>query len=566
MLSARFAFLVITVILVGFILTALNPGGSHTASAAPNQQIFDITTEMVPSNWPLIPSGLGPGDSFRLMFVTTGTTDGTTNGVSRYNQFVYNEAGQNPEIKRNMKVLFTALVSVYQGIDARGNTRTLSSDVGANSPIYWVGGDKVADSYADFYDGSWDSRAPRSAKGQRITNTHLPVHTGSTHQGTTARATEWNNSGWDLSLGSPPAWWAWGIRKSMRGQIGTGSSAGNEIHHQYANSSDAASFYGISPLLKIRSATGPEPVISGPTDTVAGPFTATITFPDDYLVLDLKLNDIKVSGGTASELWHSAGAGSASVGPSTQYTVTITPHRATTSYGFSTVSVSMGAAAVKDSNRWESVASNTFSVKYKPLARKAVTIPFDDDGVGAVPQTWYHIPSADLKPGDSFRLLFVTSDTRDATSGQIGDYNSFVQSAAARNDLFKDFSSRFRALASTSGVHAIDNSGARGTGVPIYWVEGAKAADTYTDFFDGSWDSRAGVDENGKALPGSTLVVTGTHNDGTGVIGVVGASNKINATNLDRAAPFEAFTTSGVAQGHYYALSPVLKIAKIGGL
>ena len=49
MLSARFAFLVITVILVGFILTALNPGGSHTASAASNQQIFDITTEMVPA-------------------------------------------------------------------------------------------------------------------------------------------------------------------------------------------------------------------------------------------------------------------------------------------------------------------------------------------------------------------------------------------------------------------------------------------------------------------------------------------------------------------------------------
>ena len=284
------------------------------------------------------------------------------------------------------------------------------------------------------------------------------------------------------------------------------------------------------------------------------------------MVLDMKLNDIKVSGGTASELWHSAGAGSASVGPSTEYTVTITPHHATTSYGFSTVSVSMGAAAVRDSNGWESVASNTFSVKYKPLARKAVTIPFDGDGVGTVPQSWYHIPSADLKPGDSFRLLFVTSDTRDATSGQIGDYNSFVQSAAARNDLLKNFGSRFRALASTSGVHAIDNSGATGTGVPIYWLEGAKASDTYTDFFDGSWDSRAGVDENGKALPGDTLIVTGTHNDGTGVIGVVGASNKINATHLNKAAPFEAFTTSGVAQGHYYALSPVLKIAKNGGL
>ena len=37
-------------------------------------------------------------------------------------------------------------------VDARVNTAT----TGAGVPIYWVGGEKVADNYADFYDGSWD--------------------------------------------------------------------------------------------------------------------------------------------------------------------------------------------------------------------------------------------------------------------------------------------------------------------------------------------------------------------------------------------------------------------------
>ena len=48
---------------------------------------------MVPKGWPLIPSGLGAGDSFRLLFVTDGTVDASTNDVGRYNIFVQ-ERGQ----------------------------------------------------------------------------------------------------------------------------------------------------------------------------------------------------------------------------------------------------------------------------------------------------------------------------------------------------------------------------------------------------------------------------------------------------------------------------------------
>ena len=34
-----------------------------------------------------------------------------------------------------------------------------TSTTGTGVPIYWFKGDKVADDYADFYDGSWDSNS-----------------------------------------------------------------------------------------------------------------------------------------------------------------------------------------------------------------------------------------------------------------------------------------------------------------------------------------------------------------------------------------------------------------------
>ena len=45
---------------------------------------------------------------------------------------------------------------------------------------------------------------------------------------------------------------------------------------------------------------------------------------------------------------------------------------------------------------------------------------------------------------------------------------------------------------------ARDNTGTTGTGVPIYWLGGAKVADDNADFYDGAWDEEAtGRRENG---------------------------------------------------------------------
>ena len=118
--------------------------------------------------------------------------------------------------------------------------------------------------------------------------------------------------------------------------------------------------------------------------------------------------------------------------------------------------------------------------------------------------------------GGEFRLLFLSSTTGAATSTNIADYNTFVQTAAAAGHAaIQDYSDGFRAVVSTAAVDARGNSATTGPSAPIYWLGGAKLADHYPDFYDGSWDDEANpTDESGAAIsPGS--IWTGSASDGT---------------------------------------------------
>ena len=149
-----------------------------------------------------------------------------------------------------------------------------------------------------------------------------------------------------------------------------------------------------------------------------------------------------------------------------------------------------------------------------------------------------------------------------ANRGNIADYNTFVQTAAARNDNFSDFSGSFRALASVAGVSAKDNTGTGGTGVPIYWVEGDKVANDYTDFYDGSWASKAGTDEKGNKLGLRTTIWVGTNSDGTEHASELGGSfNTAAYDSLGVRKPFGTSITSADDNKHLYGLSPVLQVA-----
>ena len=144
-------------------------------------------TVRVGAGWaltPTTPTSLSAGDTFRLLAATEIATFATSTEIAFYNRFAQNTVSSSvfghPSI-RPYGALFRALVST-SSVDARDNTNTNTNTIGnAGVPIYWLDGDKVADDYMDFYDGSWDQYEGRDTSG----NEDSPfAWTGSNNDGT----------------------------------------------------------------------------------------------------------------------------------------------------------------------------------------------------------------------------------------------------------------------------------------------------------------------------------------------------------------------------------------------
>ena len=111
----------------------------------------------VPHDWSLIPSGLGPGDKFRLLFLSSTKRNGGNTNINTFNTFIKERAAAGHADIREYSDRFR-VVGCTESKNATANTNTRASDLDA--PIYWLlGGRKVANNYADFYDGSWDNEA-----------------------------------------------------------------------------------------------------------------------------------------------------------------------------------------------------------------------------------------------------------------------------------------------------------------------------------------------------------------------------------------------------------------------
>ena len=175
-----------------------------------------------------------------------------------------------------------------------------------------------------------------------------------------------------------------------------------------------------------------------------------------------------------------------------------------------------------------------------------------------VPWDWAHLPVGPdggprFKDGDSFRLLFVTVGDRDAASPNIGEYNRFVQAEAPV--------AGSRALISTEGVEARDNTATTGTGsVPIWWLGGDKVADDYADFWDGSWDSQAGRSAHGDERS-SAMVWTGSISNGRYALGKAAGEAQVQWGWLARAGKAVSFGYRGAqVRLSLYGLTPVITV------
>ena len=90
-----------------------------------------------------------------------------------------------------------------------------------------------------------------------------------------------------------------------------------------------------------------------------------------------------------------------------------------------------------------------------------------------------------LDRGDQYRLIFVTSQQRDALSTNIDDYNQFVQSVADASPVVGSWGLDWKAIASTDAVDARDNVNANANDevLPVFRVDGSVFANVGDPIF-----------------------------------------------------------------------------------
>jgi hypothetical protein len=142
------------------------------------------------------------------------------------------------------------------------------------------------------------------------------------------------------------------------------------------------------------------------------------------------------------------------------------------------------------------------------------------------------VPPTGLAPGSEYRLVFVTSGTRNGTSSNIADYNTFVQNAARSSSVlntalttagFDPTSISWTAIASTPTTNARVNTQTQATDTsrPIYRLDGALIATSYADLWDGSLRDTLNVTEVDSV--GAGRVWTGTAASGL-TLGALGSA------------------------------------------
>lgn len=173
-----------------------------------------------------------------------------------------------------------------------------------------------------------------------------------------------------------------------------------------------------------------------------------------------------------------------------------------------------------------------------------------------------------LNPGDQYRLAFVTSTSRDGTSSNIADYNSFVTTAANSQAALSALGTVWRAIVSTAAVDARDNTqtnplnGAHAS-VPVYLLTGSiKIADNNIDLWDGSLDAPFDVSDAGNFVNLPRSIWTGSTISGTEFIGnTMGTSFPRGGTT---AFSDNRWINNGIladsAQHRFYAISDVLTV------
>ena len=572
-------------------------------------------------NWPLIPSGYGPGDKFRLLFVTSGTRDTSSSDIGDYNRFVQGQAAKNNNLA-GFSSLFRVVGST-SAVHACANTETRHESSGNCGPadpsvaIFWVEGARVADNYGDFYDGSWDSYAGRHESGSVFlsdpTTQDHAIFTGTENDGTlVVRPGE----GGCCALGNA---------KASFGQLRAGKVLDSGF--LFGDNTIVRPFYAISPVITVGNPTVsadwayvPDGV--NPGDSFRLLFVTSSTHSAqsadiwDYInVVRGKANDNEVlkpykehfrvlastqaqpARGVTGTTYTDSDKGSpiywvngARVADDYAdfYDSSWDSHTATDESGSTVGTV---GRIWTGSNRDGTIDAGNYLNAAQPAYGQLQTGQELNSGQSAasnqtyrlygmspvltvenvVPADWAYVP-AGLEVGDSFRLLFITSTKHMATSTSEQDYIGVVKGLVGTNEILRPYKSGFRALASTQHHHARgltdtapinDSSHTSGEGLPIYWVNGVRVANDYQDFYDGNWDSRAATNESGNTYAdvGNVRIWTGSNSNGTIDEGNYLGADKVTAGEMALGNEINSGTAFNKSESrNLYGMSPALTI------
>ncbi len=132
------------------------------AFAAPARAQVMLTVQVSP-NWALTPDGLADGDKFRLFFVTSTFSSPVSPNIDHYNDIVAARAAANPYVVEPMSYRAYASTGAVDAVD-NTNTPLTVTDI----PVYWLGGELMANRYSDLHLGDWIPRAARFDNGDRV--------------------------------------------------------------------------------------------------------------------------------------------------------------------------------------------------------------------------------------------------------------------------------------------------------------------------------------------------------------------------------------------------------------
>lgn len=143
-------------------------------------------------------------------------------------------------------------------------------------------------------------------------------------------------------------------------------------------------------------------------------------------------------------------------------------------------------------------------------------------------------------PGDTYHLVFVTSNTTQAVSTDISSYDTFVNAQADLSTLIGVADANWYAMGSTASpiVHAREHAV---VSAPVYRLDGVLVATSYADMWDASIQNSINKDQHIRTV--STTVWTGTGTDGKYI-----ATRSLGDTQV-------RYGSSSVANGTWIALA-----------